>query len=163
MIRTRESGNTLVELVFGLAICMVVLVGSGGALLSSMRSGRALEEDDAVFTRARSLIERLSEQPFGTAGDGIPTTLDVATLFSMTGGISSVTLSQLAHGITDGTWTFRYLDLPSSGAWAVTVDQDLDGDAAISGALETFGRVYRILVRYDGRDVIETRRAIEGD
>ena len=162
MSQSRNAGNTLVELVFGLSICMVVLVGSGGALLSSMRSGRALEEDDTAFTRARSLLERVSEQPFGTALDPTPTTLEVATLFSMTGAISTVSLSQLANGIADGTWTFRYIDIAATGQWSVIVNRDLNGDGSVSGELETSGELYRIQVQYEGRDIVSTIRAIEG-
>ena len=112
-----------------------------------------------MFARARSIVDRVSAQPFGVEGEGAPLAGDVALLFSQAEGQVPVTLLQLAESQPDGIYEFTTTDADLSGTWSVVVDHDIDGDGAIAGDLETSDDVLRVVVRYDGRDVLRAVKA----
>ena len=74
----------------------------------------------------------------------------------------SATLMALTQApVTDGAWKFQLADFPVEGEWAVAVTQDLDGDGAVVGALETEGSLVRITISFNQERILSTVRGKE--
>lgn len=146
---------------FGLAVCSVVVIGSGGALLTSARSSAAVEQDERLFARARSLLIRISSLPFGSPDDPLPTRNEIEALLSDHGSPTSVTLAQLANARPNGTWGFRDPNPAVPGRWTIVVDRDLDHDDEVLHPAEASGRLFRIRVLFEGRELLATIRGLD--
>ena len=161
MTPTKTAGNTLVEILTAVAVGTVLIVTSAATFLAASQSQREMVDEEVVFTRARTLLNRVTSQPFGLPDDANPTVRGVNTLFSLDGEISTVTLQQLANGADDGEWSFVDSQFAVSGEWTVRVDRDLNSNGEIDPGLETTGDCFRIQILFDDRVVLQTSRATD--
>lgn len=172
--RASRSGLSLLELFVAMTVLSVVVLNAGVATLSSLRTSRVLQDEQRIFERGRELLRAVASLRYETTARKVPEARDVERLFASSDASVPVTLSQLATAQPLGQWSFRIADFDPPGVWTVVVDHDLNDDGFVEEAagrnpddraasptveqLETTKALVRIVVRFDGCDVVRTVR-----
>jgi Tfp pilus assembly protein PilV len=157
---SRRSAFTLAELVVALAVLFLGVIAVAVALHSGVRSSQESQARQAILSRARAFLDRLLAQSFGEASDADPTAAQLDELFDGDEAGGDVTLCQLNRWPReDGGWRFTLADSPARGEWRARVDNDLDGDGRVGGALEESRRIWRVQVFYGGELLLESMKA----
>jgi hypothetical protein len=157
-MRSREAGNSILEVMIGGVFLAVTMTSLGLGVLSGVRSSSDLREGNVVRNQAFSFMERIQHLPFGTPEDvaAAPSALD--QLFDDSLGLPNLTLCQLRKGATEDGFTFKIAGFEQDGVWEVRVSPDLDGDRMFDNE-EDVEDILRIDVRFDGKPVLTTFRS----
>ena len=158
----RETGFTLIELMIALFVFMIVLLGLGHAAHTSLRASNEVAVQQLAMNQAQSFTDRIYRLNFGETTDPNPTTDQLDELFDDDQDFGNVSLVQLSrYPTTEDGWKFSLSDFPTTGEWMIQVDQDLDDDGVVLGALEEDGNIFRVRIYFEDALYLSTNRAKE--
>ena len=157
-----RSGFSLVELMLAISVLLVSVLAVGLALQAGMRTTREMREDQVLQATAQSFVNRIVHQNFGQTFDPDPTANQVEAVFDCRQAPGDITVQQLTRWPpADGGWRFTLAGFPVEGQWRVVVDQDLDGDGLVAGAIEEGKRILGIRIFFRDQLVLSTSRSKE--
>jgi hypothetical protein len=140
----------------------VTTVAVGLALHTGVLTTRELNDSQLIQAQAQTFVDRIVRQNFGMNVDPDPTVDQIDAIFDLDMIPGNVTINQLTRWPAgDGGWRFTMAGFPVQGEWLVTVDQDIDGDHVIAGALETSQEIFAIRILFNNELVLRTCRAKE--
>lgn len=156
-----ERGFTLVELCASALLSALLLLTLQSTLQSSIRTRTQARTLEVRHAQADEYLQRLTTIPFGTGAEDAPTPAQLTEFFDDDGELGGLTLRQLqtpagsaGHGFTtesDGVTTL----------WRVSINDDLDGDGAATGAREGRPDLLRIEIFAEDRLMFRTMRAAD--
>ncbi len=161
MIKNSILGSSLLEVLIAIALCSMMLVGSGAALLTSKQTALALSDLELIQRHAKNIIGRVSHQRFGSLGGPPPLKETVDNILGVNGPVSNLSLCQLHEAQPYGIWTWQDPQLGLQGQWKLEVSNDLNNDGEIDDPIEQSMSVFRITISFDNRPILETIRTDE--
>lgn len=159
---TAEAGFTLLEVVLGLTTLMITVAVIGLGLQTGVSVSREIRDLEIIHAQAQAYMDCMLSQSFGSPSDNDPSGAMVDEIFDGDAETGDVTLHQLSrYPAGDQGWVFSLADFPVTGFWRVQVDQDLDDDGVVSGALESSQDILRLRVFFNELLILATEKATE--
>jgi len=160
--KSGTGGFTLLELTIALAFFVIALLGISSGIMEGVRTTGDLQRQQMVKVRAQIYLNRLMCLNFGDESDPAPTASQLYELFDEDNDLGNVTLMSLSKAPADpGGWEFELAKFPVPGKWLIKVTPDLNGDGKVEGELEEGKNLLKIVVSFDGEQMLSTIRGKE--